>query len=213
MSGTGKEFLDRAYGLDSAESTHAFYEDWAASYDEEVLANGYATPGRCADALAAAVADPNAPLLDLGCGTGLSGAAFKQAGFLAIDGTDFSEEMLAMARRRQGVYRELILGDLNHPIPASPGQYANMAAVGVFSPGHAPAAMIGDVMDRLPSGGCFVFSLNDHTLEDESYNDRIEALVSSGIVDIAFRQYGDHLPKRNIKADVCVLRRRALARE
>ena len=158
-------FLDKVYDLDDADKTQALYHDWATSYDEEMRVSGYASPGRAAAAMAAQVADITAPLLDLGCGTGLAGQAFRDAGFTTIDGTDFSEEMLAVARRK-GLYRKITLGDLNDPIPARSGDYDNIAAVGVFSPGHAPAEMIDLVFGLLPVGGCFGFSLNDHALEE-----------------------------------------------
>lgn len=204
----GKEgFLDRAYGLEDAESTRTFYKNWAATYEAETLANGYVTPSRCAAALAGLALDKRAPLLDLGCGTGLSGEAFSKVGFTTIDGSDFSAEMLAYAKNKKGVYRELILEDLNDPLPGATGDYANIAAVGVFSPGHAPPEMIDEVVAKLPTGGCFVFSLNDHTLEIPGYEQHIEALVAAGRAEEVFREYGDHLPKRTIKALVVVLRR------
>jgi len=207
MSEAKGGFLDRAYDLDDAEKTRAFYEEWAASYEAETLANGYVTPGRCAAALAECAADKNAPLLDLGCGTGLSGVAFRDIGFVCIDGTDFSEEMLACARTKQGVYRNLVASDLNDPLPGAPGDYANIAAVGVFSPGHAPPEMIDAVIEKLPRSGCFVFSLNDHALEIPGYEARIDALVDRGRAEVAFREYGDHLPGRGLGAVVAVLRR------
>lgn len=207
MPDADKGFLDCAYAVEDSEATKALYRDWAASYEDEVRANGYVTPARCAEALAGLVSDKDAPLLDLGCGTGLSGEAFKAAGFNTIDGTDFSEEMLAHARRKPGLYRNLIRGDLNNPLPAKAGDYAHIAAVGVFSPSHAPAAMIDQVMALLPPGGCFVFSLNDHALEDPSYDERIRALADAGTAEVAFREYGDHLPKQGIKAEVCILRK------
>jgi len=206
MTGQGK-FFDRAYDLEDAEQTRSLYDEWAASYDEELRAAGYASPARTAAAMAAAVADRAAPLLDLGCGTGLSGEALRDAGFTTIDGTDFSAEMLAVAAGK-GVYRDLFQGDLNTPIPASPGTYANAAAVGVFSPTHAPAAMIDDVVALLPSGGCFGFSLNDHALAEPGYEQRIADLVEAGAVEVVSDVYGDHLPQIGLKAKIYVLRRR-----
>ncbi len=207
MPGPDKGFLDDVYAIGDSKSTKTFYKDWAATYEDEVRANGYVTPARCAQALSDLAADKDAPLLDLGCGTGLSGEAFKAAGFTTIDGSDFSEEMLSLARAKSGLYRDLILGDLNNPLPGAAGDYAHIAAVGVFSPGHAPASMIGEVLALLPPGGCFVFSLNDHALEDPAYDAHIDALVDSGIAELAFREYGGHLTVRGIKADVCVLRK------
>ncbi len=200
-------FLQRAYGLDGGEGTRALYSDWAAAYEAEVRANGYATPSRCAAALSAHAADRTAPLLDIGCGTGLSGEAFVGAGFTTVDGTDFTEAMLAHARTKPGVYRRLIPSDLACPVPAAPGDYANMAAVGVIGPSHAPATMIETAVGLLPSGGCFVFSLNDHALEDGSYRQSVDGLVANGVAQVVFDAYGDHLPGIDLKAAVIVLRR------
>ncbi len=204
----GGGFLDDAYDLDGSAATKDFYGEWARTYEEEVRANGYVTPQRCAAALAANATDTGAPLLDLGCGTGLSGEAFRAAGFAVVDGTDFSAEMIAYARAKPDLYRSLVLGDLTRPIPAEPGEYANVAAVGVFSPGHAPAAMLDAVLALLDQDGCFVFSLNDHALADPSFEARIAANVDAGIAEVAFQEYGDHLPGRGLRASVYVLRRR-----
>ncbi|MEL7154480.1 MAG: hypothetical protein AAFN51_11950, partial [Pseudomonadota bacterium] len=65
-------FLDKVYDARDASETRALYDDWAASYDAEVAENGYATPGRCAEALKQHLSDPSASILDFGCGTGLS---------------------------------------------------------------------------------------------------------------------------------------------
>ncbi len=199
-------FLDKAYGLGDAEETRALYRDWAKSYDAELRAAGYASPARVAAAMAASVADRAAPLLDLGCGTGLSGEALRAEGFAAVDGTDFSAEMLAAAAAK-GVYRRLIPGDLNRPIPAAPGDYANMVAVGVFSPGHAPPETIEAAVELLPAGGCFGFTLNDHALDEGVYEARVFALRDRGMAEIAFEDYGAHLPRRGLQAKVYVLRR------
>jgi len=200
-------FLGDAYALDDAEETQAFYGAWAQTYEREVLRNGYATPARCAAALARTAVAVDAPLLDLGCGTGLSGEAFRQAGFSTIDGSDFSAEMLAHARGKPRLYRRLTRGNLEAPIPARAGEYGNIAAVGVFSPGHAPATMLDAVLALLPPAGCFVFSLNDHALADPSFVERIEASVAAGTAEVAFHEYGEHLPGVGLRASVYVLRR------
>lgn len=199
-------FLDRVYDVDGGEAAKRLYADWAESYDADLIANGYASPSRCAEALAQTGVDPAAPLLDLGCGTGLSGEAFRTAGFGVIDGTDFSAEMLEIARRKE-VYRDLFLSDHEHPLPVEPGAYADMAAVGVFSPGHAPATLIDEVLARLPSGGRFVFTLNDHALQDPTYEGRINELCDAGGAQCLFRERGPHLPKIDLMSTVYVLRK------
>ena len=72
-----RRFLDSAYDLGDADATKRFYRKWAATYDDEVAGEGYITPNRCAEALAQFAGDPDQPVLDLGCGTGLSGVALK----------------------------------------------------------------------------------------------------------------------------------------
>jgi predicted TPR repeat methyltransferase len=203
---SGRRFLDHAYDLPDRRATAAFYGGWAASYDAEITGNGYATPARCAAALAAYAADLSAPVLDIGCGTGLSGLALTAAGFGTIDGTDLSAEMLVRAEAR-GVYRRLFRGDLADPLPVAPGVYANAAAVGVVSPGHAPPETVDAVLAILPPGGCLVLSLNDHALADPAFPGRIEQLVAAGAAEPVFREHGPHLPGIGLEATVLVLRK------
>ena len=68
-----KNHLNHSYQLDSVDATQEFYSDWAVTYDAEIIDNGYASPQRCADALALFTEDKRLKLLDIGCGTGLSG--------------------------------------------------------------------------------------------------------------------------------------------
>ena len=143
-----KKMLNNAYGLDGAEATQRFYNEWADSYDDEVTENGYATPSRCAAALAEFATDRSSPLLDIGCGTGISGAALKDAGFSTVDGCDFSAEMLEKAKAK-GLYRTLTNTNLENPFPFEKGSYANLAAIGVLNPGHAPAQTLDDVLNLL----------------------------------------------------------------
>lgn len=209
---TDKTYLDKAYQLDDLESTRAFYSDWAETYDAEIRANGYATPDRCATALAGAVTDLTAPVLDIGCGTGLSGIALRAAAFTSVDGTDLSQEMIDIATHREGpdgdIYRELFLGLARDPLPIGPGQYSHAAAIGVFSPGHAPPETVDTVLGFLPAGGCFVFSMNDHALEDSAYASKIEQVISDGQAEQVFREHGPHLPGIGLESTVIVLRKR-----
>ncbi|MEO0386560.1 MAG: methyltransferase domain-containing protein [Pseudomonadota bacterium] len=197
-------FLDKAYGLDAQDKTRAFYSDWAGSYDREVAENGYATPGRSAALLAASGVAFTAPVLDIGCGTGISGTALAEAGFQHIDGTDFSQEMLALAAEKR-VYRSLTRTDVADPLPIGVGAYAAIAAIGLFSPGHAPAETIDHVLAKLGPGGRFVFSLNDHALDDPSYEGRVREHTDCGNVTVEARDYGDHLPRIGLNALVYVL--------
>lgn len=200
------EMLPKAYGLDTAEKTREFYGEWAATYDAEITQNGYATPGRCAAVLAQFAADKAAPVLDIGCGTGISGAALKSEGFSLIDGCDFSAQMIEIAKLKN-IYRQLLTTNLENPFPFEPGSYSAISAMGVLNPGHAPASTIDDVLALLPPDGLFVFSLNDHALEDHSYEARLNEQFDSGSARLLFKEYGDHLPKIDLNSTVYLLQK------
>ena len=93
--------LDALYTEGAVTDTAGLYDDWAERYEADLEAIGYAAADRCAAALAGADPDRRSPVVDLGCGTGLSGEALKAAGFAEIDGYDFSEGMLKLARRKK----------------------------------------------------------------------------------------------------------------
>ena len=205
---TERKFLDTAYGLEDAAATRSFYDDWAASYDAEIAENGYATPRRCAEALGSHADNPAAPILDLGCGTGLSGIALRAAGFTTIDGADPSEKMLEAAKAREGVYRALHRIDPDRPLPFAPGAYEHIVAAGVINPGHAPPETMDQALAILPAGGCLVFSLNDHALAEPEFPAAVERIATAELAEVVFRQHGPHLPGIGLEATVYVLRKR-----
>ena len=84
---TSPRFLADIYGDANPQDTKKLYREWAKSYDEEVdTENNYAQPKRCANALSTALKSLDGYILDVGCGTGLSGLALKEIGFSTIDG-------------------------------------------------------------------------------------------------------------------------------
>ena len=195
------KFLSQVYREQSPDQVRALYDDWAASYESEIAENGYVTPGRCAEALLSAGADPKAPVLDFGCGTGLSGLALKLAGFEVIDGRDLSTGMLANAHDK-GVYRDLAPIGPDDPIPTG---YNAIAAIGVVSPGAAPLPVLDRLIAALDPGGRIVFSFNDHALEHAEYRSKVDELTAAGGVRELFREHGDHLPGIDLKSTVYVL--------
>ena len=200
-------FLKKSYKLETADHTRDFYRDWAASYDAEITENGYQTPRRCAQALARHCDDKNAVILDIGCGTGLSGMAFREQGFTTLHGNDLSQEMIDIALSRQ-IYDEVSLIDLNNALDFAQGRYDVIAAVGVISVGHAPASTIAEMFDKLQSGGIFVYSINDASIAEGSFITATQALLARDDAELCEAHYGAHLPKIDMKSTVYVIRRR-----
>lgn len=187
------------------EETIAVYKDWAKDYDKDVSGRGYMTPARIAAALAVFMPDKTQPILDFGCGTGISGLALSAAGFTQIDGTDITAEMLARAEPK-GVYRKLWQGEPGSN-PATPGTYAAIVAAGVVSLGAAPPETLVQLVDSIAPDGLIALSFNDPTLENGTYDKALESEVDLGRVEVLFRKHGPHLQDMDMGSDVIVLKR------
>ena len=198
-----KTYLDKIYSADSTD-LRPFCAQWAQSYDQEVGENGYITPLRIAEALARHVKDLSIPILDYGCGTGISGQAFQEAGFPTIDGVDISDEMLEVAAQKK-IYRRLEVFAPETGPDVKLGAYNIIAAVGVIGAGAAPLAVLDQIMALLAPKGLLVFSFNDHTLEDPAYDGRVENYVKQGQAALHLKDYGDHLPKQKINSNIYIL--------
>jgi predicted TPR repeat methyltransferase len=196
-------YLDKIYSADSAD-LRPFYAQWAQSYDQEVGENGYVTPLRIAEALARHVKDLSIPILDYGCGTGVSGQAFQEAGFLTIDGVDISAEMLKVAAQKK-IYRRLEVFAPESGPNVKLGAYQIIAAVGVIGAGAAPLAVLNKILALLAAKGLLVFSFNDHTLEDPAYDGLVEDYVNQGQAVLHLKEYGNHLPKQKINSNIYIL--------
>ncbi|MFA3915475.1 class I SAM-dependent DNA methyltransferase [Ruegeria hyattellae] len=199
-----EKFLDKTYGLSTTDETRDHYDKWAASYEAEVSENGYVTPGRVADALWVKLPEPQTPILDFGCGTGLSGLALRRAGFEVIDGMDPSPEMLEGARAK-AAYRALDVLDLHDPEPLAKAAYKAITAIGVLGTGAAPPATFDLLMNALGRGGMLAFSYNDHALADRHFTGKLNEWLDCGAARLLFREYGPHLPGKDMGADVYVL--------
>lgn len=198
-----KSFLKNTYGLTSVAQTVDHYNQWASSYDAEIARNGYALPGRMAEALAALPTDKSAPLLDFGCGTGLSGLALKLQGFECLDGMDVSQEMIAQAEQKS-IYRTLLQTDPTQSPPIRTGQYALIVACGVIGSGAAPVGVLDDLTTRLSSGQRLAFSFNDTTLADPVFNDRVTQYQAQGFA-LIYENYGAHLPGINLSSTIYII--------
>ncbi|MGV6805078.1 MAG: class I SAM-dependent DNA methyltransferase [Ruegeria sp.] len=198
------KFLKDTYDLNTPQETHAHYQKWAASYEDEVGEHGYATPGRVAEALWTYFPQGQTPILDFGCGTGLSGVALKHAGFQVVDGMDPTAEMLKGAKAK-GVYRNLHAFEITDPNPIKQGSYQAITAIGVIGAGAAPPETFDLLMKALPKGGMLAFSFNDHTLEDPTYTGRLNEWLDMGAARLLFREHGPHLPGLDLKSDVYIV--------
>lgn len=190
----------------SVEETQKIYADWAETYSADVTKWGYATPARIAMALRQSGANVEKPVLDFGCGTGLSGLALKAVGFDVIDGTDISPEMLAQAES-SGAYRQVWHGTPGSMGHVKRGDYPILVATGVVSLGAAPPETLDMLIEALGPGGLLAFSFNEATLADRAYTDRLDIAVLAPDLELVFEETGPHLPAKDMTSAVYVLKR------
>lgn len=190
----GKRYFADAYSLENTDQTKAHYAKWAQVYDKEVAdEKGYRQPQRCAEALRATGLPGEALILDVGCGTGLSGRALRDAGYIHLEGCDLSPEMLEKAMAT-GCYERLFETNLNEPpLDAQDAQYDAATCVGVFSFGHVLPDAIDEILRVLKPGGYLVIGLNDHYYDEGTFPDKLDALVEAGEIEILSRDHGLHL--------------------
>lgn len=96
-------------------ATAEFYKKWAYKYDNIMLVSDTCGPENNkfeAECFAEYIKDKeNALILDVPCGTGLTGLALVNAGFKNIDGADMSQDMLNHAEKKK-IYQSLFCGKI-----------------------------------------------------------------------------------------------------
>ena len=111
----------------------ALFDDYAATFDQDLVDRlHYRAPEHLAEALRRLLkAEQPVPRgLDLGCGTGLSGAAFR--GMVdVLTGIDLSTKMIARAKAK-GIYDDLVHADISSFLREAPDAYDLFIATDVF---------------------------------------------------------------------------------
>ncbi|MEP1767488.1 MAG: class I SAM-dependent methyltransferase [Sulfitobacter sp.] len=195
------DYLNQVYETTDPDDLRTLYDNWSASYETDVTESGYATPKRCAEALAQFAPDKSQPVLDFGCGTGLVGLALEHAGFSIIDGVDTSPNMLVQAGTKN-LYRSLTK---IHPDEPKIGHYNLISAVGLIGSDAAPMSTLYTLMEALPKEGKLVFSLNDHALAEPENIGRLNEWLDCGAAHLLFSEHGEHLPKIDLQSTVYVV--------
>ena len=133
------EAIRRAPRSDAGYVRHLF-DQFSADYDSRMT-----MPGR--DGLA---------ILDLGCGTGLSGQAFRPLA-ARLDGVDLSPAMIAKAREKR-IYDALTVADLETALAAPGPDYDLMIAADTLVYLGDLAPVLAGARARLARDGVFLFT-------------------------------------------------------
>ena len=179
-----QSFLHDAYSLETEADTRAFYERWADEYDAQ-LERGlhYIAPRELAKALARHQSVGDGPILDVGCGTGLTCRCLLELGYSAIDGIDFSRAMLHKAGEK-GIYRKLIEADLNTPLPFDDASYAAAISTGTFTLGHVGPEPMDEVLRVLMHGAFFACTVHAGIWQSKGFARKFADLEKSGAIRV-----------------------------
>lgn len=167
------------YAARTPEQLAAAYADWSNFYDRETLGLGYTLPFLITGWLARHVPKDAGPLLDAGCGTGLSGPFVRALGYDQLEGLDLSPEMLALARARGG-YAKLTQAELGKKLPWPDGHFAAFFSTGVFTEGHAPASGLDELVRITRPGGHAILTVRDMLAERPDFREKFTGLQREG---------------------------------
>lgn len=171
--------LDRVYTASNPDELDAAYSAWAASYDRETAGMGYCLPFLITAWIARHVPVSDGPILDAGCGTGLSGPAMKALGYHNLEGLDMSAEMLAIAEGRDS-FAALKQARIGGVLPWNDDHFAAFFSTGVFTQGHAPAEGLRELVRITRPGGFAIFTVRDLIFDSGGFGRVIEELELAG---------------------------------
>jgi predicted TPR repeat methyltransferase len=149
--------MQRQARADAGYVRHLF-DQFAADYDERMRARlGYAAP-QILRQLALMLTDPGQrhAILDLGCGTGLSGLAFQDLA-RSLTGVDLSPRMLEKARAT-GAYTALVEGDIVNLPSVLDGPFDIIVAADVLVYLGDLEALFASTRRRLAPDGLWLFT-------------------------------------------------------
>ena len=203
------EFVDAAYHLDDGAGMVEFYRKWAADYDHQMLDElGYTSPAKIAQQLGEHLPDIESTVFDIGCGTGLTCVLLAEKGYTNLDGIDLSPDMVRVAGER-GIYRELLVGDVNQALERDDDSYDAVISSGTFTHGHVGPQPLDEIFRILKPGGILACTVHQDLWASMGFEAKFNALVEQGIASLVSSQMGSYYNDGPIEGWFCVYRKNA----
>ncbi len=166
--------LNAAYALQTPADSQRLYARWAKTYDTTFAdATGYILHMQVAALFTEH--GGKGPVLDVGAGTGLCGAALVAQGIAPVDGTDISPEMLEVAKDK-GIYRKLFTGDILKGLDVPDGTYTGATSSGTFTTGHVGPEALNEVMRVVRPGGRITLSIKAQHFASQGFTEKFTEL-------------------------------------
>ncbi len=188
---------DEAYSLKTPRDSIKLYNKWARTYDQDfALSSNYLSPKKITSFFNKHAKKTDAPILDVGAGTGLVGECLYKSGNKKIIGIDISSEMLEQAKLK-GCYSSLIKADVTKKIPLKSNSIGSVVSAGTFTHGHVEANAIDELLRITKPRGLFVLSINSQVFIKGGFKEKFLKIKNSISVPIfhEFKVHGNNKDK------------------
>lgn len=208
---TNIEWLNRAYSAKGLTDLRSLYDEWATSYDTDLVQpnQDYVAPTLCA-ATVARYLTPSQPIdkihiLDAGCGTGLVGGALAKLGAKHIDGIDLSPGMLKQASNLR-VYTKLDTCDLSKSLEEATDSFDVVTCIGTLTHAHVGPEVLSEFVRVVKTGGWIVATVLDDIWEPIGYRAEVEKLIAEKKIELVSADSGDYRRGAGVSARMCVMK-------
>jgi len=186
-----------------------FYRKWAADYDHQMLDElGYTSPTKIAQQLSQYLPDTQSTVFDIGCGTGLTCVFLAAKGYTNLDGIDLSPDMVRVASER-GIYRELLVGDVNQALERDDESYDAVISSGTFTHGHVGPEPLDEIFRILKPGGILACTIHQDLWTSMGFEEKLAALAAKGIASPVSCEMDSYYKDRDPEGWFCVYRKSA----
>ncbi len=183
------DLVNRLVATDDPEEVRHLYKIWAETYDHDLDDFGYVAPAVGVSIFKQLNIPDDARIHDAGCGTGQVGSLLASAGFGNLHGSDFSDDMLAVAGGR-GCYQSLVQADYTKPLEFSSNSVDGIISIGVYTK-RFKNNFLKEMLRMLNPGGWMVFSCRPLYFDEVA--DSLKSLHKAGAILKSSIVYDDYM--------------------
>ena len=177
------QWIDKVYRASDRDSLKATYDQWAQSYDADMLLTGYLHYAVLTGLVCRNAPRKDAAILDAGVGTGALGSLLNVLGYNNLSGLDMSAGMLAKAEQRK-CYADLRQAVLGEHLDFVDESFDAIISTGTFTEGHAPASAFDELVRILETDGVMIFTIATMVWEEKCFKDKLDGFVKSGVLKL-----------------------------
>ena len=185
------------------------YDKWADDYEEVHATTGLLELNKnCTNTLAKYLVGKDLDILDVACGTGLTGEYLHKLGYTRIDGVDGSNNMMKKAHEKK-IYASLKQGRITRTesLPCSPNTYDGIICVAAIARNAIDMEYaLRDFVRISKPGGIVTYTINHEGLP---FMEEHGKLMQDGTIEMLYLQrinYVKGVIGKDLKCYLCVIR-------